>query len=397
MTLRGFCIAFVELFLLILAFGTEIREFYIMALCVGGLLLYSVISLLLVSVTLDVKSKINKAAALRGEIIKYELIINGIALLPVAGYLSVKSADVTAKENKRHRHSFLVMPSFFIKRDFAFELPCTHIGRWDVGIKKLRFEDIFGLFSIPLLRSNKENFTAELSVMPKIHYFDDGEETVSSGGYGNSSVSNAEEGELLGDSRTYREGDSLKRINWKQSARTKTLYSRQYENLQKPKIVIAVDTAFCGENMLGAVDIAYETALSLSDYFVENLNPVELILLRCTENTGSNSFLMKNNNDIVKMQYDFSGMAYYSASEPLTLDKIDTYFLKSDKIYFITNNPSESLMSDIRDMNKNGKTVKCVVPKTDILEIKIKEEESEGTLAIITSVDKIPKKGGALL
>ena len=41
MTLRGFFVTLTGLLLGVLALGTEIREFFIMALCVCGLIIYS--------------------------------------------------------------------------------------------------------------------------------------------------------------------------------------------------------------------------------------------------------------------------------------------------------------------------------------------------------------------
>lgn len=398
MTLRGFFVTLIALFLGILAMGTEIREFYIMALCVCGLIVYSFVSLLLASFTLKVESKTSRGAVSRGENVNYILHLNGIAILPVVGYISVKSADVLTRKQSRFKHSLLIMPSFNTKRKFLFELPCSHIGAWKVGIKKLRFEDVFGLFSFPLFRTDRKKFTADLAVMPKIHIIEEAQESTSSGGYGNSSFSNAEEGELLGDSRLYRKGDSLKRINWKQSARAKTLYSRQYEMLQKPKIVIAVDSAFAAESMLDTVDIAFETAITMANYFVEELNYVEILILRSKSEAQSIVFGLKSNNDVVKMQYDFSNVAYRSVKEALQLGSLeDIHFLDADKLYFITDIPSVELISDIREMNKNDRVVRCIVPKSQVTLKDLQFEENNSFVTVIGAAKEISKKAGAVL
>lgn len=398
MTLRGFFVTLIALFLGILAMGTEIREFYIMALCVCGLIVYSFVSLLLASFTLKVESKTSRGAVSRGENVNYILHLNGIAILPVVGYISVKSADVLTRKQSRFKHSLLIMPSFNTKRKFLFELPCSHIGAWKVGIKKLRFEDVFGLFSFPLFRTDRKKFTADLAVMPKIHIIEEAQESTSSGGYGNSSFSNAEEGELLGDSRLYRKGDSLKRINWKQSARAKTLYSRQYEMLQKPKIVIAVDSAFAAESMLDTVDIAFETAITMANYFVEELNYVEILILRSKSEAQSIAFGLKSNNDVVKMQYDFSNVAYRSVKEALQLGGLeDIHFLDADKLYFITDNPSVELISDIREMNKNDRVARCIVPKSQVTLKDLQFEENNSFVTVIGADKEISKKAGAVL
>ena len=56
MTLRGFVVTLLELILLIFALGTEMHEFLIVALCVGVLEIYSLVSILLASL----KSSVNE-------------------------------------------------------------------------------------------------------------------------------------------------------------------------------------------------------------------------------------------------------------------------------------------------------------------------------------------------
>ena len=65
MTLRGVIVCLVELFLVILALGTEINEFFYVAICIAGLLAFSLLSLIIASLTLRVDSKINKKSAIR--------------------------------------------------------------------------------------------------------------------------------------------------------------------------------------------------------------------------------------------------------------------------------------------------------------------------------------------
>ncbi len=396
MTLRGIIVTFIGAFIMVLALGTEIREFYIMALCICGLVLYSFLSLVLASITLNVKSTVNRSAAVRGENIEFHLKFSGFILLPVAGYLSVKAADVEPKVKSRLKHTFVMMTSLFVRRKFAFELPCVHVGDWKVGVQKLRFEDLFGLFSLPLIRPLSANLTSQVSVMPKIHLIEDAQESVSFGSFGDSGVLNAEEGELLGDSRLYREGDSLKRINWKQSARAKKLYSRQYEMLQKTNIAVVVDASFASLEMWDAADTAFETAMTLANYLVEENNSVEVVVLRSGQE--DKRFVVRSKVDITKMQFDFSGVAYGMANGPLNMSDIEnTDFLNAHKLYFITDNPDSSLINEIRNMNREGKHAKCVLSKTLPLPEDLAMEKSENFITVLSSAEKITKKAGAVL
>ena len=313
MTLRGFFVTLLELVLVVFAFGTEMREFLVVALCVGVLEIYSLVSIFLASLTLRVQSKIDKSFVLRDEGAIYTFLLRGVALLPVAGYLSVKNADYESRHLKRLKHSFLMLPSFIIEHKFSFDIPCSHIGVWEVGIKKLRFEDVFGLFSVPLIRSGKSEFSVKLSVMPQFHKLQTDMESISMGDFGLSNSLDSEHGELLGDSRLYREGDTLKRINWKLSARTKSLYSRQYEMPQKPKIAIAVDCAVLEYALRDIVDITCESAISLAEFFINQEHNVDIITLRGRKNEENCVYRLSTEEHLSVMQYNFARWSEYTS------------------------------------------------------------------------------------
>ncbi len=403
MTIRGLIVTLLELVLLVFALGTEMHEFLIVALCVGVLEVYSFVSTLLASLTLNIHSKIDKSSAERLEGAKYILKMRGIALLPVAGYLSIKNADYEDKKLKRRKYSFVMLPSFIIEHKFDFPIPCAHIGLWEVGVKKLRIEDLFGLFSLPLIRSRRSAFYSKLSVVPQVHELRNDSETNSMGDYGQSSMHDSEQGELLGDSRLYREGDTLKRINWKLSARTKTLYSRQFEMLQNPKIAIAVDSALLKteniEDIGDFIDITCEAAISIAKYYLQNKHTVDIVILR---DKGGNQNLIHNLTeeiDIKKMQYNFSFVKFYTHEEELDLTQQDNLnIMNADKIFLISSNPSDALLSDFYDLCNTGKLARCIIPSVkpqDVLE----EEEISGneTIVKITDVNQIGAKVGAAL
>ncbi len=398
MTLRGFVVTLLELILLIFALGTEMHEFLIVAVCIGVLEAYSLVSILLASVTLSLNSQINRTSTVRDDVANYLLVIRGVALLPVAGYLSIKNADYETKKQKKRKFTFLMLPSFVIEHKFNFELPCAHIGMWEVGVDKLRFEDLFGLFSFPLIRSTKEKSYSKIWVMPRVHALTSDGETISLGDYGLTSAIDSEQGELLRDSRLYREGDTLKRINWKLSARTKQLYSRQYEMLQNPNIVIAVDTAVLEEAKGGIIDISTEVAVSLAQHFVNKKHTVDIILLRGQEGLDNRVVQLSNKNDISKMQFDFAGVPFYSLEEPLYLTANDNRnIVNADKIFLISANPADSIISDFADYCKNGKLARCIIPSPALQEEQTEDDYNQGVAIKITDADKIREKVGGVL
>ena len=366
MTLRGVIVCLFELFLVILALGTEINEFFYVAICVAGLLAFSLFSLIIASLTLRVDSKINKKSAIREDKIEYTLYLYGVALIPVVAYLALKTTELEFQHKSRKRYSFVLLPSFSFEHKFAFEIPTVHVGRWDIGIKKMRFEDVFGLFSFPLIRLGKRDFAVDLAVMPKIHNLHKMQEALSSGVFGSTSLKSAETGDLLGDSRLYKEGDSLKRINWKLSARTRTMYSRQYEVPQKPKVVIVVDNAVSNGTVSDMADIICETAISLSNFFLSHNNMVDIISVREKADSENKLHKLRGYSDIHKMQYAFSYLKFYKNDVPLRLDMFEEFNIsKADRLYVVSTNPAVEMLSDFVDINKGDKIAKCFVPKTE--------------------------------
>lgn len=400
MTFRGLIVTFLELLLIVLALGTEFKQFLVVALCVGGLMVYSLFSLLLALLTVSIESSVNKKAVLRGEKVKYKLIVYGMALLPITAYLSMKTTDSQYNSKSRLRHSFVMVPSFSIEHNYTFELECAHVGTWEIGIKKMRFEDIFGLFTIPVLSAKKSRLALRVSVMPQIHELATDETKISSGGFGITSFVNAEEGELLGDTRAYREGDSLKRINWKVSARAKTLYTRQYEMPQKPRVAIVVDKGVTSNYMCDIVDIACECAISIAKYFAEQNSAVDIIAVRTKEEAENEYYSIKSYNDITKMQQSFSEVEFYKNEKSLSLSLWDEVkLLNSDRLYFITSNPSQELLSSLMDLERSNKIVKCIVPKAASLSDYFVQDlgEADALKVVITSAELICEKVGEAL
>ncbi len=400
MTLRGIIVIIAEIILVIFALGTEFNKIMLVAACVGGVILYSFLSLLFATLTLNVKSNIDKKTVFRSETVKYTLSLYGVALLPVSSYFFIKFTERNLLKKNGQRHSFMLLPSFSVRRNFTFEFSCDHIGEWEMGVKKMRLEDLFGLFSFPLVRSRKSDFSIKVSVMPNIHDLSMNKQRDSVGGTGITSVLCSEEGELLGDSRLYREGDSLKRINWKQSARAKKLYSRMYEVTQGPVAVIIVDTNVLGDGIDGIIDITCESALSLSEYFMYDGNIVSVITVRGQEGDGVTVYNLENYADILMLRDVFLDMPFGKLKDELGLSVLQNeQVIGADRIYLITSNPSDDLVNACESINKNGKVACCIVPAARNVEINplFSNKISDITRVDIASADQIVEKVGAAL
>lgn len=400
MTLRGIIVIIAEVILVIFALGTEFNKILMLAACVGGVIIYSFISLLLATITLNVKSNIDKKTVFRSDTVKYTLSLYGIALLPISSYFFIKFTERKLLKKNGQRHTFLLLPSFSVRRNFTFEFDCEHIGEWEMGIKKMRLQDLFGLFSFPLIRARRSDFSIKVSVMPNVHDLSMNKQRDSIGGTGITSVKCSEDGELLGDTRLYREGDSLKRINWKQSARTKKLYSRMYEVNQGPRAVIVVDTAVLGEGIDKIIDITSEAALSLAEFFMFEGNFVSVITVREQSGNETTDYNIESSADVIKLRDIFINMPFSTANEELELSAIQNEeIMGADRIYFITSNPGGNLVNAFENINKSGKVACCIVPTAKPVEIDpLFSSKTSGIARVyINSADRIIEEVGAVL
>ena len=400
MTLRGLLVLILELILVILAFGTDFKNFLIIALCLGGLLLFSFVSLVLTSFTLGAGSSVDTTNAVRGDNVNYTFNIRGVLLLPVAVYFYVKSPDITLKYRRKNRHSFMLLPTVWVNRRFVFKMPCTHIGEWEIGVKRIRIEDLFGFFTLPIIWCKKKSVLKGITVLPKIHNLADFDERDTLGGYGNTNILNSENGELLGDARLYHEGDSFRQINWKMSARTKQLHSRMYETPQEPNVSIVMDTCVFSNEIDDIIDISCETVIALAKYFTDLDTNVRVVLARCGDGFSTQSFDLFDSSDVYKVYDNLSNTLFTKKDDQFKLSYLEgLQVLNYNKIYLVTANPSDELISTFSDINKSGRVACCILPcgNADFDTVNSVSTGFDATRLSIASPDQILKKVGEVV
>lgn len=166
--------------------------------------------------------------------------------LPAVVRLWVKLPVPSALPSEGQFH-FALMPGG--KRpDLSLRVYCPHRGVWSVRVDKVRVHDIFGLFSFPLLgKQALNNRELALTVYPQLYELTG--EPLSPAILAEDSTAKAvvtDHGDSFSGTRQYRDGDSLKRIHWKQSIRTQELYTRQYEMSTEQYNLLVMDTGAPG-------------------------------------------------------------------------------------------------------------------------------------------------------
>lgn len=403
MTVRGIVCAAVELLFLTVALGTGIRELLVVAVCLGAALLYSVLSILFAQLTLKATVKADKSELCRGEDLKITLSINGVALLPVTVFLNISDVGVSRREkNSRRRHAFSLTPSLHISRKYVFSLKCMHKGYFKAGISNLSLRDLFGLISLPLIRSINVPLKLPITVFPAIHKINNvNEKTATSEGFAGTQIKSAERGDLLGDTRQYMQGDSLNRIHWKQSARTRTLYTRQFEVQENPQVLIVLDAACREDDFASVSDIVCETAVSLAKYYVKNNKSVRFVSVRNKLELANDDLWIKNERDVYTLLNRLIGISFHKEEEPLDLWQLkDVDFKSTSTVRVISNNPSVALIKTLDEIIARDGAAACFVAQVgdESAEVVDFALSSDGARTVIlrTPKDIGVKVGGAL-
>ena len=155
--------------------------------------------------------------------------------LPVP-YIEIRSTvfETAFTEYTAQLVSLTAIESQWIKNSIVFHKR----GIYDLGKVNLKIRDVFNLFE---LRKNIDTKNY-VKVYPRIYEM----ENMTSGGKDifKDSIDfkgNNEDQFTIKDVREYRQGDSLKKIHWKLSAKYGELYVKNFENISGEEIVIFVD------------------------------------------------------------------------------------------------------------------------------------------------------------
>ncbi len=367
MTVRGIICLAVDAILLVLALGSSIRELVVIALFLGVFLVFSMVSLGLALLTLNADGAVDATERTRGEEVEYRFTLRGPVLLPVTGHVTLLPPGGDKSDaNARHRHAFVLHPTFRWKTVFSVTMPCAHRGRWTVVPESLRLRDVFGLFSVPLIRrGRRQPLPVSLSVFPQVFPFPTVERNPSSAeGFNRSLMTNAINGELFGDTREQRPGDPIKRIHWKQSARMQKLFIRQYEAQENAQILLLMDAACADKDVYGVADIATEITASLAQYGAGLSKSVQVIFVRNADSTfGEDAVWLHNGRDFPPLLEALTDVPFTQDAMPLDAWQLrDPRYICAGSIWVITDNPSDALIEDLEMLSREGRQVGCFIP-----------------------------------
>lgn len=247
------------------------------------------------------------------------------------------------------------------------DIDCPHRGVWQLGLDKLRIQDIFGFFSLPLFfcrELGRERL--KLTVYPAVvELAGEPAPPVISNEYNESSFITADHGESFAGTRQYRDGDSLKRIHWIQSIRTRELYTRQYEVATEQLTLLLLDTGLpSGANPAGCADMMTECAASLGYYYVIHGQPVQLLCPRAEMES-----IVRYPEEFPAMHTLLAELDFGAVPGFFELDAPAVRTMSSIRsLHVMTYRLSHELLEALRPLTAKRIPVTCIVPPDGALQ-----------------------------
>ena len=368
MTGRGVGFLIISALFLLAGLATGYREIFLVVLCLALVLLYSFITALWGALALRAGQAVSHLSAVREESVRFRMQVHGLALLPVLVKAWVRlpdfallSAPGAVSGGFVLRETLLLTGPLSRQNELALTVYCPHRGVWHIGVERLRAQDIFGFFSFPLLKRHRPAvMEARLTVYPAIaELTGELQPPLMSMEYSENTLVTADHGDSFSGTRQYRDGDSLKRIHWIQSVRTRQLYTRQYDISAEQMSVVLVDSILPpGANPTGCADMSTECAASLLCFYLMHGLPVRLF---CPW-----SGLDQSANSMEDFQPLYGSLAALPFSiQPLAFDPAvltDAALGPLRSLHIITDRLSHELLDTLRALTVRRCPVTCIIP-----------------------------------
>lgn len=286
----------------------------------------------------------------------------------------------TIFENQFQVKNFSLQP--FSGRNFSFELQCNYRGNYEIGIHSVEIDDFFGLF-----RFRYNVFEPKyVTVYPKIVYLDS---FLLKTDYMSESHSmlntNNEDMTTISDVRKYAYGDSLKRIHWKLTAKTKDVMVKKFQSTSETSTIMLLDLQknpySSGENIV-LEDKVIESIVSVLYYCLNNWIPVNLIFF-----SGKLISLEAKNHLMFNEIFEIMAKVKFNETVPVK-DLLEIYssnILTKTNILVFTSNLDYDLYDKIYATTNSGFDVSVIYTSPE----KLTGEKDKDAENILTSLPEI--------
>ena len=268
-------VAFAFFLLCALSMGNRMYLLLALVLLLAWALAYA--SVWLAERSISVGHRLSQTRVNRGDRVSMEVAVNHKGFLPIAP-VKLNMRQTSNTPSGSIRLSQLTGRKQRVSADFN----AAHVGAMMPGVDSFEVSDVFGFFQ----KVHKpDNVGQELLVLPVT--FEVEPLTFAAGDMGVETMKRAmEDPSSPADFRAYQQGDPLKRIHWKMSARKREIIVRQFEEPALPDALVLMDSSppFVSEGIDPArapylQDALLETAASVVNCQIRQDNPVRMPLV----------------------------------------------------------------------------------------------------------------------
>ncbi|MDO5298723.1 MAG: DUF58 domain-containing protein [Clostridia bacterium] len=233
MTARGFYTLLFGALMMVTALSVGSAGAFLLGVAALFAWALGLLSVLTAMFTCRLEQDIPGGQAERGDVCRYTLRTRLATFLPIAP-LSLRMCLPSGRQSE-----FMLSTRMIGTTESENDFSCPHVGVFPVGITQVGFGDCFGLFAF---RHRVRQPLTPLTVLPCPAQ--SGPLTYSPG-EGESTATQRAQADYTtpSDTRTWQDGDELKRVHWKLSMRRQELMVRTYETPQRPDALVLLDCA----------------------------------------------------------------------------------------------------------------------------------------------------------
>ncbi len=230
-------------------------------------------------------------------------------------------------------------------------LRCNYRGEYYVGANTVDIIDYLYLFKITYPITSKLKVTV-LPRVVQIHKlgFAPAQKDVKNSPY----LLNAEQDSMDIETRKYMNGDSLKQIHWKVSAKRNQLFSRKYISNPKSEVVILMDLKPIHEDSLTSIiieDKIIESVLAIANYCKDNNTRAKIYY----EQSGLKSAFIRGKTDFDLFYQMSIGMRFNAQISTEEILMECQSFTKNSGFYIvITHELTVELYKSMMEISENG-------------------------------------------
>lgn len=281
MKLRSVLFLLMMAVLLFFAAYTGGTLYYMLLVFLTLMLAISLVSLILVSTKFNYLQQLDHKIATKGDKVKLIMVLNNDSIFIFPSIQMEYTSLPTESADSMRGRSFYVMPRKNIQ--LSETLDCSYRGTFPIGLTRMYFSDIFGLFTFSRkLGSDVWQKPLSLTILPRVVSLPELPMPVMT--QENLTPRHPrltpDAGQIAG-LREQQPGDSMRRIHWKATAKIRQIIVKEYEQQATAHPVIYMDTGRYEESQYSRLvmeDMLVETAVAILNHLLQAGHSTELVV-----------------------------------------------------------------------------------------------------------------------